>query len=270
MIAMSVNIMMAVAHVITNAKILKDLFSVAVILVTSSVKTTPVAMISKNVLSKMVVALIHVSKSKVLIIVNVQKVMSWGAMMPPVLMLMNATTVVMDARMLVRIMMVDISVLAREAKSLTLIKRHALISTSVKKTFTIVTMKFPIVLMKSIQKLSAVNVTKDITFWVVPVTTLMNVIKMIRVVLSKRVQTHQEVTTVHVENKDINSMIELVNVKILTNVDLVPITVPLISDAKILMAVFYANLKRLPLRQLPVQQPRLQQRQQQVQLPQQQ
>lgn len=54
---------------------------------------------------------------------------------------------------------------------------------SVKKTFTIVTMKFPIVLMKSIQKLSAVNVTKDITFWVVPVTTLMNVIKMIRVVL---------------------------------------------------------------------------------------
>ena len=55
----------------------------------------------------------------------------------------------------------------------------------------------------------------------------------------------------HVENKDINSMIELVNVKILTNVDLVPITVPLISDARILMAVFYANLKRLPLRQLP-------------------
>lgn len=129
MIVMSVNIMMAEAHVITNAKILKDLFSVAVILVTSSVKTTPVAMISKNVLSKMVVALIHVSKSKVLIIVNVQKVMSWGAMMPPVLMLTNATTVVMDARMLVRIMMVDISVLAREAKSLTLIKRHALIST---------------------------------------------------------------------------------------------------------------------------------------------
>ena len=54
---------------------------------------------------------------------------------------------------------------------------------SVKKTFTIVTMKFPIVLMKSTQKLSAVNVTKDITFWVVPVTILMNVIKMIRVVL---------------------------------------------------------------------------------------
>ena len=129
MIVMSVNIMMAVAHVITNAKILKDLFSVAVILVTSSVKTTPVAMISKNVQSKMVVALIHASKSKVLIIVNVQKVMNWGAMMPPALMLMNATTVVMDARMLVRIMMVDTSVLVKEAKSLTLIKRHALIST---------------------------------------------------------------------------------------------------------------------------------------------
>ena len=129
MIVMSVNIMMAVAHVTTNAKILKDLFSVAVILVTSSVKTTPVAMISKNVLSKMVVALIHASKSKVLIIVNVQKVMSLGAMMPPALMLMNATTVVMDARMLVRIMMVDTSVLVKEAKSLTLIKRHALIST---------------------------------------------------------------------------------------------------------------------------------------------
>ena len=129
MIVMSVNIMMAVAHVTTNAKILKDLFSVAVILVTSSVKTTPVAMISKNVLSKMVVALIHVSKSKVLIIVNVQKVMSLGAMMPPALMLMNATTVVMDARMLVQIMMVDTSVLVKEAKSLTLIKRHALIST---------------------------------------------------------------------------------------------------------------------------------------------
>ena len=129
MIAMSVNIMMAVAHVTTNAKILKDLFFVAVILVTSSVKTTPVAMISKNVLSKMVVALIHVSKNKVLIAVNVQKVMSSGAMMPPALMLMNATTVVMDARMLVQIMMVDTNVLAREAKSLTLIKRHALIST---------------------------------------------------------------------------------------------------------------------------------------------
>ena len=129
MIVMSVNIMMAVAHVTTNAKILKDLFFVAVILVTSSVKTTPVAMISKNVQSKMVVALIHASKSKVLIIVNVRKVMSLGAMMPPALMLMNATTVVMDARMLVRIMMVDTSVLVKEAKSLTLIKRHALIST---------------------------------------------------------------------------------------------------------------------------------------------
>jgi len=46
-------------------------------------------------------------------------------------------------------------------------------------------------------------------------------------------------------------MNELVNVKILTNVDLVPMTVPVISDAKILMAGFYANLKRLLLRQLP-------------------
>ena len=46
-------------------------------------------------------------------------------------------------------------------------------------------------------------------------------------------------------------MNELVNVKILTNVDLVPMTVPVISDAKTLMAGFYANLKRLLLRQLP-------------------
>lgn len=211
---MSVNIMMVVVHVITNAKILKDLFSVAVILVMSSMKITPVAMISKNVQSKMVVVLIHVSKSRVLIIANVQKVMNWGVMMPPVSILTNAITVVMDVRMLVRTMMVDTSVLVREAKNSTLIKRHALISTSAKKTFTIVTMKYPNVLMKSIQKLSAVNVTKDITFWAVPVTILMNAIKWIRVVLSKHVQIRQEVIIVHVVNKDINSMNAQVNVKI--------------------------------------------------------
>ena len=68
---------------------------------------------------------------------------------------------------------------------------------------------------------------------------------------SKLVQIHQEVITAHVVKRDINSMNELVNVKILTNVDLVPMTVPVISDAKILMAGFYANLKRLLLRQLP-------------------
>merc|ERR1711911_345055 len=126
---MSVNITMAVAHVITNAKILKDLFSVAVILVTSSMKITPAATILKNVQSKTVVVLIHVSKSKVLIIANVQKVMNWGVMMPPVLILTNATTVVMDVRMLVRIMMVDTSALVREVKSSMSIKRHVLIST---------------------------------------------------------------------------------------------------------------------------------------------
>ena len=68
---------------------------------------------------------------------------------------------------------------------------------------------------------------------------------------SKRVQIHQEVITAHVVKRDINSMNELVNVKILTNVDLVPMTVPVISDAKILMEGFYANLKRLLLQQLP-------------------
>ena len=125
MIVMSVNIMMAVAHVTTNAKILKDLFSVAVILVTSSVKTTPVAMISKNVQSKMVVALIHVSKSKVLITVNVQKVMNWGAMMPRVLILTNAITEAMDVPMHVLISMEDTSVLVKEAKNSMMIKRHA-------------------------------------------------------------------------------------------------------------------------------------------------
>ena len=154
---------------------------------------------------------------------------------------------------------------------------------SAKKTFTIVTMKFPIVLMKSIQKLSAANVTKDSTFWVVPVTILMSVIKMIHVAhrwvprprawnnkerhqvgfqillkllplnlhFSKHVQTHQEVIIALVVKRDINSMNGLVSVKILMNVNLAHMTVQVIFDAKILRVVSYANLKRLPLRQLP-------------------
>ena len=67
---------------------------------------------------------------------------------------------------------------------------------------------------------------------------------------SKRVQTHQEVIIVLVAKKDINSMNGLVNVKILTNVNLARTTVQVIFDAKILRVVSYANQKRLPLRQL--------------------
>ena len=125
MTVMSVNIMMDVDPVITNAKIPKDLFYAAVILVMSSMKTTLVAMISKSVQSKMVAVLIHVSKSKVLITVNVQKVMNWGAMMPRVLILTNAITEAMDVPMHVLISMEDTSVLVKEAKNSMMIKRHA-------------------------------------------------------------------------------------------------------------------------------------------------
>ena len=68
---------------------------------------------------------------------------------------------------------------------------------------------------------------------------------------SKHVQTHQEVIIALVVKKDINSMNGLVSVKILMNVNLAHMTVQVIFDAKILRVVSYANLKRLPLRQLP-------------------
>ena len=125
MTVMSVNIMMDVDPVITNAKIPKDLFYAGVILVMSSMRTTLVAMISKSVQSKMVAVLIHVSKSKVLITVNVQKVMNWGAMMPRVLILTSAITEAMDVPMHVLISMEDTSVLVKEAKNSMMIKRHA-------------------------------------------------------------------------------------------------------------------------------------------------
>ena len=125
MTVMSVNIMMDVDPVITNAKIPKDLFYAVVILVMNSMRTTLVATISKSVQSKMVVVLIHVSKSKVLITVNVQKVMNWEAMMPRVLILTSAITEAMDVPMHVLISMEDTSVRVKEVKNSMMIIRHA-------------------------------------------------------------------------------------------------------------------------------------------------